>query len=96
MTATQLAARRHARIMSGRARARARAKRRGAVAERAERDASNRSWLAGLGAAHEDGAAAADARHQQALASRRSDAAMPGHTPRGWIGRLRSLFRRSP
>ena len=91
MTQTQLAAKRTECTMSQRERRSYRLRR----IESIKREARSRSaWLAELGKTQQDAATALDARHQQAMESRRTQAAMFSPTPAGVIGRVKALFQR--
>ncbi len=97
LTDYKLAAKRHARTISSRRKAQAKRTRFGMKAELTARNREKTaSWLANLGAEQQQAQIAADERVRQAQESRRTKAAMSQHPSKGIIGRIRSLFRRTP
>lgn len=97
LTPTKLAAKRHERTMVSRSKAKAKARRRGLHAELVARNRTKTaSWLLDLAKDQEKAQKAADEARRQALESRRTKAAMPGHPPSGAWNRVKAFFRRTP
>ena len=97
LTQVQIAAKRTERNMTSRAKAKARATRHGIAAETAARNRERTSeWLSDLGNQQEKAQLDFQARLKQARESSRTKAAMSKVPPKGFIGRVKAFFRRTP
>ena len=97
LTQVQIAAKRTERNMNSRAKARGRATAHGLKAELTARNREKTSaWLADMGMAQEKAQQDLDARVKQARESSRTKAAMSRVPPKGFIGRVKAFFRRTP
>lgn len=96
LTQVQLAAKRTERTMTSRAKAKGRATAHGLATLTAARNRrETEDWLLDLGNQQKD-ADAIYAQQKQARESSRAKAAMSKAPPKGFIGRIKAFFRRTP
>lgn len=97
LTQVQIAAKRTERNMNSRAKAKSKARRHGEALQTAARNRAKTSdWLSNLGSQQQKAELDLQAHLKQARESSRAKAAMSKHTPKGFIGRVKAFFRRTP